>query len=71
MKRILIIVFSDIQHDARVARQIAFLKENYKLSVLAFGGKENDGYQFIKINKPTLGLFKENCFCLSFTCSIL
>lgn len=59
MKRILIIVFSDIQHDARVARQIAFLKENYKLTVLAFGGKENDGYEFIKINKPVLGLFKK------------
>lgn len=59
MKRVLIIVFSDIQHDARVARQIAFLKENYKLSVLAFGGKENDGYEFIKINKLTLGLFKK------------
>jgi hypothetical protein len=59
MKRILIIVFSDIQHDARVARQIAFLKENYKLYVLAFGGKENDGYEFIKISKPVLGLFKK------------
>lgn len=59
MKRILVIVFSDIQHDARVARQIAFLKGDYQVSVLAFGGKENDGYELLKIQKPVLTLTKK------------
>jgi len=59
MKRILVIVFSDIQHDARVARQIAFLKHDYQLYVLAFGGKENDGYELLKIRKPILTLTKK------------
>ncbi len=59
MKRVLVIVFSDIQHDARVARQIAFLKDRYQLSVLAFGGKENDGYELLKIRKPILTLAKK------------
>jgi glycosyltransferase involved in cell wall biosynthesis len=59
MKRILVIVFSDIQHDARVARQIAFLKGEYQVSVLAFGGKENDGYELLKIQKPVLSLIKK------------
>jgi hypothetical protein len=59
MKRVLVIVFSDIQHDARVARQITFLKDKYQLSVLAFGGKENEGYELLKIRKPILTLAKK------------
>ncbi len=59
MKSILVIVFSDLNHDARVARQISFLKKKYKLTALAFGGKENDGYEFIKINKHTLTYSKK------------
>jgi hypothetical protein len=54
MKSILVISFSDLIHDARVARQVAFLKDAYQLTVLAFGGKENDGYELQKIRKPTL-----------------
>jgi hypothetical protein len=59
MKRILIIVFSDIQHDARVARQISFVKEAYQATLMAYGGKENDGYELIKINKPVLTTSKK------------
>ena len=54
MKKILITVFSDINHDARVARQVAFLKDNHQLTVLAFGGKESEGYELVRIKKPIL-----------------
>ncbi|MFM7488204.1 MAG: hypothetical protein ACKO13_14935, partial [Cytophagales bacterium] len=59
MKSILVISFSDLIHDARVARQVAFLKDAYQLTVLVFGGKENDGYELLKIRKPTLTLTKK------------
>jgi len=51
MKRILVISFSDLNHDARVSRQVDFIKDNYLVTVAAYGGQENKGYELIPITK--------------------
>ena len=54
MKKILVISFSDLSHDARVSRQVDFIKHNDKVTVAAYGGKENNGYELIRIEKTKL-----------------
>jgi glycosyltransferase involved in cell wall biosynthesis len=56
MKKILVISFSDLTHDARVSRQVDFIKHNYKVTVVAYGGKENNGYQLSSIEKTKFTL---------------
>ena len=51
MKKILVISFSDLRHDARVARQIEFIKDKYEVSVICYQGIQNYGYQIIPIEK--------------------
>src|SRR5579859_2837305 len=33
MKKVLVLVFSNLKHDARVMRQVSFLKKNYEVTV--------------------------------------
>jgi glycosyltransferase involved in cell wall biosynthesis len=68
MKKVLVISFSDLTHDARVSRQVDFVKQNYKVTVAAYGGKENNGYKLIRIEKTkfTLTLKLITSFALIF-----
>ena len=55
MKSILILAFSDLKHDARVSRQVNFLKEHYQLTVVCFDALPQPGVEVIitKRIKPT------------------
>ena len=57
MKSILIIAFSDLNHDARVNRQINFLQDSYDLSVASFGSTSEKGIKSIKLKKIKPRLF--------------
>lgn len=59
LKSILIISFSDLLHDARVSRQIDFLKTRYKLTVAAFNFSQDQNIDFIKLNRPKLRLLNK------------
>jgi hypothetical protein len=59
MKKILIVVFSDLTHDARVTRQINFLKKNYKVTVICFDGEESPEIEIIKIKKTKLTIVRK------------
>ncbi|WP_276369979.1 hypothetical protein [Chryseolinea sp. H1M3-3] len=52
MKKILVIVLSNLKHDARVRRQIMAIQNHYKTTVVCFGGDPSDHYELIII-KPT------------------
>ncbi len=54
MKRILILAFSDLNHDARVARQIDFLSERYLLTIACFDAPKTETNEifYIKRIKP-------------------
>lgn len=51
MKSILIIAFSDLNHDARVNRQINFLKDSYDLSIASFGLSSEKNVKSIELKK--------------------
>ena len=62
MKKILILVFSNLKHDARVMRQINFLKKNYALTVCCFDIWPSDDYEVIIIPNQKLTFFRK---CIS------
>ena len=55
-KKILVISFSDLNHDARVSRQIDFIKDHYLTTVVCYQGKTNNGYEIIPIEKTNFTL---------------
>ena len=57
-KKILVLVFSDLKKDARVSRQINFLKYHYHVT-LAFYDSEPNEFEFIKLNKVNLTLIRK------------
>src|SRR5258706_10027717 len=59
LKHILILCFSQLQHDARVSRQIDFLKKKYRITAVAFDGLPDPDVNLIKIERPKLTLFRK------------
>lgn len=59
MKKILVIVLSNLKHDARVRRQISALKSNYQVTVVCFGGDPDDDLELVVINPTRLTLFRK------------
>lgn len=58
MKKVLVLVFSDLNYDARVSRQVNWLKEKYEVTVASFGVK-NEDEQFIKLEPQPLKLIRK------------
>ena len=58
-KRILVIVLSNLKHDARVRRQVLALKDEYETTVACFGGDAAEGYELIAIKPTTLTLIRK------------
>ena len=53
-RKILIICFTDTHFDARVARQLDFLKEDYEVTFVGHGIHLESGIEFVEIPKPPL-----------------
>ncbi len=58
-KKILIIVLSNLKHDARVRRQVLALKDAYKVTVVCFGGDPSEDYELIVIKPTNLTLLRK------------
>lgn len=56
MKQILILVFNDLHHDARVARQVDFLSHHGKLTVVCFDAPSGLAAEVIRIPRIKPGL---------------
>jgi hypothetical protein len=59
MKTVLIIVFSNLKHDARVSRQLKWLNADYKLTVVCFDAEDTKGVEIIRIKQSKLTLFRK------------
>lgn len=59
MRQILVLVYNDLVHDARVRRQINFLRENYALTVVCFNAPDDLGVEVIKIKRIRPGLIQK------------
>lgn len=59
MKKILILAFSDLRHDARIARQIDFLKDHYQLTVICKETNGSPGFEAIIGQNIKLSLWRK------------
>ena len=59
MKNVLILVLSNLRHDARVRRQLNALKANYKTAIICFDGDSSPEYELIAIQPTKLTLLRK------------
>jgi glycosyltransferase involved in cell wall biosynthesis len=59
MKKILVIVLSNLKHDARVRRQISALQDNYKVTVVCFGADNHSEFEVVVIKPTKLTLLRK------------
>lgn len=59
MKKILVIVFSNLKHDARVLRHINFLKDEYDVTVACMDAPATDQFNVVKLPSHKLTPFKK------------
>ena len=57
LPKALVLVFSNLKHDARVNRQINFLTKHFNVTVVAFDGDERSGVKLIKTQQSPLTPF--------------
>lgn len=56
MKKILVLVFSNLKHDARVTRQVLWLKKRFRVTVVCFDSEDIPDVTIIKIDQTKLSL---------------
>jgi hypothetical protein len=54
MSRILVLAFTDLRYDARVARQVDTLKKDHNVTLVCFETNGSPGFEVIKIQKTKL-----------------
>jgi glycosyltransferase involved in cell wall biosynthesis len=54
MKNVLVLVFSNLKHDARVMRQINWLRKMFAVTVVCFDAEETPGVRFVRIKQTKL-----------------
>jgi hypothetical protein len=59
MKSALVICFSDLKRDARVTRQIGFLKEEFKVTAACFDAYEDGTFEFCRLEKTPLTFIRK------------
>jgi glycosyltransferase involved in cell wall biosynthesis len=59
MKKILVLVFSDLRNDARVRRQIHALHEDYDVTVVCFNGEPDPRHKLFTIRPTPLTLIRK------------
>ncbi|SKC57009.1 glycosyltransferase [Ohtaekwangia koreensis] len=65
MKDILVLVFSNLKHDARVTRQINFLRKEHRVTVVCFDAEDTPGVTFIRVTQTKLTLFRKALMAIS------
>lgn len=59
MKKALVLVFSDLKHDARVTRQVKFLTKEFEVTLAAFGPGDASHQHFVIIQQNKLRLIRK------------
>lgn len=58
-RKLLVIVLSNLKHDARVRRQVHALTEKYEVHVACFDGETSAGYKLIRLKATKLTLLRK------------
>ncbi|MGC1242174.1 MAG: hypothetical protein WA874_11315 [Chryseosolibacter sp.] len=65
MKKVLVLVFSNLKHDARVMRQIHWLRKDHHVTVVCFDAEETAGVSFVRISQTKLTLPRKGLLALA------
>src|SRR5690606_19200626 len=60
MKTALVLVFSNLKHDARVKRQVDWLRKRFAVTVVCFDAEETPGVTFIRIRQTRLSIIRKS-----------
>lgn len=58
-KQVLVLVFSNLKHDARVSRQVSFLAKHFLVTLVCFDADELENVTPIRIKQTNLTLFRK------------
>ncbi|MEP2772530.1 MAG: hypothetical protein ABJH05_10290 [Fulvivirga sp.] len=58
-KKVLVLAFNQLKHDARITRQVKFLKDDYSVDVFCFAKTDIEGVDFIEVKQTPLTLFRK------------
>lgn len=64
-KQVLVLVFSNIKHDARVMRQVQFLAKHFEVSLVAFDADPLENVTLFRINQTKLTIFRKGLLSLT------
>lgn len=64
-KQVLVLVFSNLRHDARVMRQVQFLAKHFDVSLVAFDADPMENVTLIKINQTKLTIIRKGFLSLA------
>jgi hypothetical protein len=59
MKNVLVLVFSNLKHDARVMRQVNWIRKRFRLTVVCFDADEMPDVTLVKISQTKLTLTRK------------
>lgn len=65
MKKALVLVFSNLKHDARVKRQISWLMKTHTVTAVCFDAEDTPGVAFIRISQTRLKLPRKALLALA------
>src|SRR5688572_28548021 len=58
-KEVLVLVFSNLKHDARVTRQVTFLAKHYHVTVVCFDANPISDVDVVRISQTKLKLIRK------------
>jgi len=59
MKKALVLVYSDLRHDARVSRQLDFLSIDFQVTAAALGNNDQPGHAYIDLHPDKLTFWRK------------
>lgn len=65
MKNVLVLVFSNLKHDARVSRQVGWLKTNHRVTVICFDSENIPGVSIVRIRQTKLSFQRKGMLAVA------
>ena len=65
MKKALVLVFSNLKHDARVKRQVSWLRKTCQVTAVCFDAEDTPGVEVIRISQTKLNLPRKGLLALA------
>lgn len=67
-KNVLVLVFSNLKHDARVSRQVRWLAKKYSVTVVCFDAEETGDATFLRVRQTPLTLLRKSVLATALMC---